>query len=398
MFFKISIDILKLFIERVIMVKKVNIIQCMIILSLLLIVTISVPVNAQEEATGTIHGTIHKVLGNVIPPNTPFENIYVLVDPDGLQPWEWIWDCTDHNGAFEFTLPYGTHEVIIDWRQVCPNSEVIAMYRNNPGNPYYQEVILSSDNTDVELRIELEPGFLMTGIAYEAATGDFVTHPGVGWRALDVNGNVIAGHWTPSDSSGYNAYGLPYGQNIYIEVKEPWWGPWPTQIWPYLTEFWDNVHTTNSLEGDPFYVPHSEYSPNREIILNFPLDKPCDVAVASLDFLWPPEHQMVAIDINLTANDNQVIDFVITSIWQDEPTNGIGDGDTSPDAEGIGTSTAYIRAERDGSGNGRMYHIRFSSLDESWACDGEVLVGVFNNIGKRGQATDDGELYNSTLP
>ena len=76
--------------------------------------------------------------------------------------------------------------------------------------------------------------------------------------------------------------------------------------------------------------------------------------------------------------DRDQVTIKITKILQDEPVNGLGDGDTSPDASGIGTSIAELRAERSGTGDGRVYHIYFSADDgkENGKCNSEVLVSV----------------------
>ncbi|MCL4249219.1 MAG: VCBS repeat-containing protein [Anaerolineae bacterium] len=126
----------------------------------------------------------------------------------------------------------------------------------------------------------------------------------------------------------------------------------------------------------------------------------CDVALPSLDFLWPPEHQMMDVSIlSVTDPEGDPVAITIMSIYQDEPTNGLGDGDTSPDGQGIGTPIATVRAERAGDGNGRMYHISFSADDgHNGVCTGSVLVGVNHDQGKKGEAVDDGALFDSTLP
>ena len=64
----------------------------------------------------------------------------------------------------------------------------------------------------------------------------------------------------------------------------------------------------------------------------------------------------------LSDADGDPVTITITGITQDEPTNGLGDGDTSPDGKGIGTSTASVRAERSGKANGRVYIIYFTVL------------------------------------
>lgn len=126
----------------------------------------------------------------------------------------------------------------------------------------------------------------------------------------------------------------------------------------------------------------------------------CTAAAPSQSTLWPANHTLAAIDIlGVTDPDGDAVTITIASIFQDEPTNGLGDGDTSPDGFGIGAATAQVRAERAGSGNGRFYHISFTAADPYGAtCAGTVHVSVPKSQGKGGAAVDDGALFDSTLP
>ena len=125
----------------------------------------------------------------------------------------------------------------------------------------------------------------------------------------------------------------------------------------------------------------------------------CTAAIPSIDTLWPADHRAVPVEIiGATDVEGDPTTIAITSIFQDEPTNGLGDGDSSPDGAGIGTSTAQLRAERSGKGNGRYYHIGFSATDANGgACSGEVMVGVPKSQGSKGAPVDDGASYDSTM-
>jgi hypothetical protein len=138
------------------------------------------------------------------------------------------------------------------------------------------------------------------------------------------------------------------------------------------------------------------------VIVGLSFNQPpvCSGAVPSFDTLWSPNHKMVAIQVlGVTDPDDDAFTITIDSIFQDEPVNGNGDGDTAPDGEGVGTEMAYVRAERDGAGNGRVYHISFSVTDEAGnSCSSTVQVGVPLSNSKRGDdAVDDGPLYDSTV-
>jgi hypothetical protein len=95
---------------------------------------------------------------------------------------------------------------------------------------------------------------------------------------------------------------------------------------------------------------------------------PAEIAV-SLDktVLWPPNHKFVTVcaEVNLSGDDGS---FVLVSITSNEPANGHGDGNTSPDIRGadFGTSDLCfdLRAERAGNGNGRVYEIVYGTTGD----------------------------------
>jgi len=123
----------------------------------------------------------------------------------------------------------------------------------------------------------------------------------------------------------------------------------------------------------------------------------CSEAYAGPDTLWPPNHKFAAIEVlGAYDPDGGPVSIVIDSIFQDEPVNGSGDGNTSPDGQGIGTGTAEVRAERQGPGNGRVYHIHFTAYDVCGnSCSGEITVGVPHD--RKDLPVDDGPLFDSSL-
>jgi len=130
----------------------------------------------------------------------------------------------------------------------------------------------------------------------------------------------------------------------------------------------------------------------------------CDVAEPSITMIWPPNHKFIPVNVlGVYDPDGDAFSISIDSIYQDEPVNDVGDGNTSPDGLGVGTDTAEVRAERSGNkklpGNGRVYHIEFSAEDEFGdSCSGEVSVAVPHDQGKGSTPIDDGALYDSTMP
>ena len=75
-----------------------------------------------------------------------------------------------------------------------------------------------------------------------------------------------------------------------------------------------------------------------------------------------------------------------------------GAGTKSPDGLGVGDDTAQIRAERMGSGDGRVYHIDFTAEDVWGAsCTGTVTVCVPHDRGAGRDCVDQGPSYDSTV-
>jgi hypothetical protein len=118
--------------------------------------------------------------------------------------------------------------------------------------------------------------------------------------------------------------------------------------------------------------------------------------------LWPPNHKMIELAIEGVIDADAVYNDVtlrITGVSQDEPVNGLGDGDTSPDAviqPSNQADSVLIRAERSGTGNGRVYAVDFKADDGFESCTGSVGVTVPHS--RNSTAIDDGQLFNSTLP
>lgn len=132
----------------------------------------------------------------------------------------------------------------------------------------------------------------------------------------------------------------------------------------------------------------------------------CKLAMARPPVVWPPNHHMRKVEIvnvfgrdnryntNNPANNNNVMS--ITGITQDEPTSGLGNGDTDIDGA-IRGADAYLRAERNDSGDGRVYRISFKATNKSYnlSCTGSVKVCVPARPGKSGICKDNGQYYDS---
>ncbi|HZJ64936.1 MAG TPA: thrombospondin type 3 repeat-containing protein [Kofleriaceae bacterium] len=135
-----------------------------------------------------------------------------------------------------------------------------------------------------------------------------------------------------------------------------------------------------------------------EALINHPPD--CSAVTATPATLWPPNHAMQAIALSgATDPDGDAVTIAIAAVTQDEPVNGLGDGDTAPDAQlGPGPGQVEVRAERSGHGDGRVYRIGFVATDANGAsCSGTALVGVPKSQG-HGSAIDSQLVFNSLAP
>jgi hypothetical protein len=153
------------------------------------------------------------------------------------------------------------------------------------------------------------------------------------------------------------------------------------------------------------------------VLFNHPPD--VSGAYPSKECLWPPDHKFVNVTIEgVTDPDGDPVTIRILNITSDEPTVStpwlcghhkfhyhhhchchhnctVYD---APDAYGIGTDTAHLRAERLGNGNGRVYVITFLASDgRGGETVGSVKVYVPHD---RSDGTwnciDDGQLYDAT--
>lgn len=85
--------------------------------------------------------------------------------------------------------------------------------------------------------------------------------------------------------------------------------------------------------------------------------------------IWPPNHRMVPVAVKVDVQDDQDPQptVVLVSATSNEPDNGLGDGDFADDIQdaSIGTDDRQLalRAERSGTGTGRIYSLTYEARD-----------------------------------
>ncbi len=108
------------------------------------------------------------------------------------------------------------------------------------------------------------------------------------------------------------------------------------------------------------------------VVANIDKTAPVLTLSTSRSALSPPNHKLVPIRVAWQASDgggSGVVSVKLVSATSDEPDDGAGDGHTANDIQGadIGTAddTLQLRAERSGTGNGRVYTLVYEAEDRA---------------------------------
>lgn len=104
--------------------------------------------------------------------------------------------------------------------------------------------------------------------------------------------------------------------------------------------------------------------------------------------LWPPNHNLVNVGLEVSADDNSGDPVQISvAVYSDEDDLTSASGQHSPDARDIAPGTLRLRAERDGSGDGRVYLIVVTATDSSNNTSHACLTVVVPHDGSAGAAS-----------
>ena len=80
--------------------------------------------------------------------------------------------------------------------------------------------------------------------------------------------------------------------------------------------------------------------------------------------LWPPNHKLVAVNTSLKSTDAcGTSSASLIAITSNEPGEGLGDGDEPNDIQKQADGALLLRAERSGTGAGRIYELTFEASD-----------------------------------
>jgi hypothetical protein len=135
------------------------------------------------------------------------------------------------------------------------------------------------------------------------------------------------------------------------------------------------------------------------------VNSPPDVTPASpsLGCLWPPNHTYTDVTVGgIIDPDGDLVSLKVTGVMSDEQpglVKGAGGDRHDPDARITGDTATLLRAERSGTGNGRVYTILFTATDIFGAeSTGSVTVCVPHDMNHACLCTKDVQQYDATKP
>jgi hypothetical protein len=116
----------------------------------------------------------------------------------------------------------------------------------------------------------------------------------------------------------------------------------------------------------------------------------CSPVAPSKDRLWAPNHKFGLVTLAGAIDpDGDPVSFAITGVTQDERGKRGGDAQRAPSPDQL-----WLRAERNGRGDGRVYRIAYAASDDHGnSCAGIVLVTVPHD--RAHAAVDSGGWYDS---
>ncbi|MBW1843187.1 MAG: hypothetical protein JRJ05_02515 [Deltaproteobacteria bacterium] len=244
-----------------------------------------------------------------------------------------------------------------------------------------------------------------------AYVGDFSLMPEdvdfVGLGPL-VAGDVITAATTPLEGSGFSApdtlLGVFDAAGNRLAFNDDAGGLTPGSALAFEVLAAGDYFVATTGYGDPAFEGFHNKSGSYALTISLvPVSAPntppdCSTAVATPEELWPLDHKMADVSIaGITDPDGDPVALTITSIFQDEPLVNSHGTESCGDGAGVGTEMASVRAASNGAGDGRVYSIGFTAMDDGGEeCSGTVAVCVPHDRGGNDTCVDQGPLFDST--
>jgi predicted extracellular nuclease len=146
-----------------------------------------------------------------------------------------------------------------------------------------------------------------------------------------------------------------------------------------------NTNYKSAGQVSSLYAPDEFRSSDHDPVL-VGLDV-CDAIAPTLDLavspdtLWPANHKLNFVTVKPMVSDNFDPSPTVTllSVTSSEPDDGLGDGDTANDIQMIDDTHFLLRAERSGTGDGRVYTLTYKATD---ACGNTTISSIEVSVPK----------------
>lgn len=291
---------------------------------------------------------------------------------------------------------------VIDWNSIVEkNGEVIVSVASSDDGIKYSNITKLTNGSTAKVP---NGRYLKVYVALKAAsTGESPILKDITIRTNDVPHLEVIGNKTVNENQllqfevkssdmdnkklTFKMFNLPEGAGFNPENRIFYWKPTHNQIGNY--------------PGIRFEVTDGKKSDYQEINIEvLKVYNPPDTSLAypSVSSLWPLNHEFVDVKVfGVKDVDNNDAKIQILNITSDEPSNSISvDGmNFTPDAYGVGTDIAHLRAEKSAKGNGRVYRIYYLATGNH----GEQAIGLVKVLvpeRENGNAFDDGIIYDAT--
>jgi Calx-beta domain len=145
-------------------------------------------------------------------------------------------------------------------------------------------------------------------------------------------------------------------------------------------------------DDNPPPPPDEDPPPTEEPPADPPNQAPdCSDVQPSASRLWSPNHKLRLVILGgVNDADGDAVSYDLRSVTQDEPVGRAADA-----LRGAAANEIWLRAERSGHGDGRVYRIEYVASDgHGNSCGGTALVGVPHDWSHR-FAVDSGESFDS---
>jgi hypothetical protein len=247
----------------------------------------------------------------------------------------------DADGSNQIDLSGGDPEVYDGDPTWSPDGTRIAFYRGLPGDPHFAQIwVMNADGSDPT---NVSP----TGA--EESGPDWQRVPGPPAIVCPSAVSVFTGQGECSAVAEFAARATGY--------------PTPTfNCTPASGTLFPLGTTTVTCTATNGVAPDATCSFD---IVVMDGDPPSVAgASASPSVLWTPNHRMVDVEVAYTASDTcSGAVACALSVASNEPESGLGNGDVAPDWQVVDAHHVRLRAERSGTGSGRVYTITITCTD-----------------------------------